>query len=1177
MNQLKIKFAILFLLASVSNYAQLGFCSGSKGDPVFTEDFGNGTTAGPALTPGTTTYGFSPVTPGTSAGPNDGLYTIQNTSNFYAGNWHNAPDHTPDATNGPNGKMLIVNAAITPGDFYKKTVTGLCVNTTFEFSAWMMNVFRIHPGNCAPDIPVNVRFEIWNSTETVLLASGDTGNIFGTPSPLWQQFALAFTTVSDTSVVLKMKNNGLGGCGNDLAIDDISFSACADLTTVSSPTVAGNTYTTCSSPTSLTLNAATAGAIPYFYQWQTSTDGTTWTDITGANSATYTTPNLTTLTYFRTRAAQDLANLANIYCSTISNVFTVDIQPSPAPAVSNGNQTICSGDPIPTLSVNTGTLTGVNWYNAPTGGTLLQANSSSYTPTAPGTYYAETYNLTSNCIGSPRTPVSLTVVALPDVTITGTTSICGGNTAVVSFTGTPNAVVTYTDAAGSHTITLNGSGTASFTTPFLTATATYNLVSVALGSCSRNKTGTVTITVNNIATASIATNAPVCSGSPATVTFTGTPNAVVSYTVGSSNQNITLNGSGSATVTIPSVTGTTAYTLTSVSVGGSCTQGLSQSINVSDIPLPTATISASPLTICAGQTSTVTFNGTPNATVTYTNGSGNQTILLNGSGTASFVTSPLTANATYTLVSAAAPVSSTCSRLLAGAVTIAVNSLPTATITSNAPVCSGSSATVTFNGTPNATVSYTAGSASQNITLNGSGTASVTIPNVTTATTYTLTGVTAAAPNGCTKTLTQSVTVSATALPTATISANPTSVCSGQSSLIHFNGTPNAVVTYSDGIGNQTATLNGSGTASVGTGALTGAATYQLVSVSLAGCSRTLSNSVSVSINPTPNVVYTGNLSYCEGDAVAINLSSAIAGTTFNWTVTQNGTSGAAAGTGNQIAQTLALLGATAGTATYTVTPTFNGCVGNPINLTVTINPLPIPKIVDGVICTTGTSQTSYVLDTNLSATGHTFQWFFGGSSIPGASGNTYSATQVGTYTVIATSSAGCASLPVNAVVGQTPRGESLVISQSEAFSDSPMVTVTVIGGDGTFLYQLDEGAWQTSNVFYNLLAGTHTIKVADEFCTDLSTTVTIIDYPKFFTPNGDGFNDTWNIKGVDNATITIFDRYGKLLKQISSEGLGWDGTYNGRLLPSTDYWFTIDYTQDEISKTFKAHFAMKR
>ena len=86
-----------------------------------------------------------------------------------------------------------------------------------------------------------------------------------------------------------------------------------------------------------------------------------------------------------------------------------------------------------------------------------------------------------------------------------------------------------------------------------------------------------------------------------------------------------------------------------------------------------------------------------------------------------------------------------------------------------------------------------------------------------------------------------------------------------------------------------------------------------------------------------------------------------------------------------------------------------------------------------------------------------------------------------------------------------------------------------------------------------------------------------VIDYPHYFTPNGDGINDTWYIAGLQNTDIiNIFDRYGKLIKQLKGVEF-WDGTYNQENLPSTDYWFTVDYLENGAKKQFKAHFSLKR
>ena len=95
-----------------------------------------------------------------------------------------------------------------------------------------------------------------------------------------------------------------------------------------------------------------------------------------------------------------------------------------------------------------------------------------------------------------------------------------------------------------------------------------------------------------------------------------------------------------------------------------------------------------------------------------------------------------------------------------------------------------------------------------------------------------------------------------------------------------------------------------------------------------------------------------------------------------------------------------------------------------------------------------------------------------------------------------------------------------------------------------------------------------------------LNTEILVIHYPKYFTPNGDGTHDTWKIVGLEakhNAKIYIFDRYGKLIKQINPTGDGWNGMYNGQQAPSTDYWFNVEYTENEQPKQFKAHFSLKR
>ncbi|MEN9906935.1 MAG: hypothetical protein RLZZ540_76 [Bacteroidota bacterium] len=153
----------------------------------------------------------------------------------------------------------------------------------------------------------------------------------------------------------------------------------------------------------------------------------------------------------------------------------------------------------------------------------------------------------------------------------------------------------------------------------------------------------------------------------------------------------------------------------------------------------------------------------------------------------------------------------------------------------------------------------------------------------------------------------------------------------------------------------------------------------------------------------------------------------------------------------------------------------------------------------------------------------------------------------------------------------------------TEAFVTNQKITVSAITAGGDYLYQLDDGPFQSNPVFEYVASGLHSITVMDQ--TGCSAPITkadimVVNYPKFFTPNNDGYNDYWNITELSTqpyAYIRIFDRYGKFLKQISPNGSGWNGTYNGHYVPSDDYWFVIHYSENNIVKEFRSHFSLKR
>ena len=230
-------------------------------------------------------------------------------------------------------------------------------------------------------------------------------------------------------------------------------------------------------------------------------------------------------------------------------------------------------------------------------------------------------------------------------------------------------------------------------------------------------------------------------------------------------------------------------------------------------------------------------------------------------------------------------------------------------------------------------------------------------------------------------------------------------------------------------------------------------------------------------------------------------------------------------------------------------------------------------------------------LDSGVPAgSGYTYQWFLDGVALTTGTNATYEVNTdaPGIYTVVVTSTSvlGCVSDVSNDfIVIRSGPAVNQEYTVSNAFEDLQNIQVTN-DGYGEYHYQLDDGPiLDNGGLFLDVTPGPHTITIYDvktnNPCDAVTITgVSVINYPHYFTPNGDGIHDNWNIIGLDNqpnAKIYIFDRYGKLIKQISATSEGWNGTFNGQPLPSTDYWFSVDYLEGVEQKQFKAHFTLKR
>lgn len=188
-----------------------------------------------------------------------------------------------------------------------------------------------------------------------------------------------------------------------------------------------------------------------------------------------------------------------------------------------------------------------------------------------------------------------------------------------------------------------------------------------------------------------------------------------------------------------------------------------------------------------------------------------------------------------------------------------------------------------------------------------------------------------------------------------------------------------------------------------------------------------------------------------------------------------------------------------------------------------------------------------------------------------------------GIYSVVVTNSAGCSNTKIITVTASNVATIDDVIINDLRDNNTVTIIASPTGNiDTVYLYSIDKpnGPYQKSNFFEYVPAGTHTVYVYDtNGCGVVSQEITVLSIPKFFSPNGDGINDTWNIIGINanfysNSKIYIFDKYGKLLADVNPKGIGWDGIFNGSRLPATDYWYVL---QLDNGRTVKGHFSLIR
>ncbi|OOQ57477.1 gliding motility-associated C-terminal domain-containing protein [Mucilaginibacter pedocola] len=331
-------------------------CKGGLGDPIINYDFGSGTGFGGPLPTSVTNYNYVPNTC-----PGDGEYTIANsTRGCYDGLWH---DVSKDHTGNPNGYMMVINASNNPGQFFKKqTAAGaLCPSTTYELSAWIMNLIKPLVCDGTSGRP-NITLFIETPAGQVLKRY-ETGDIQPTETPTWVPKSIFFTTPANvTSVVVRMVNNAPGGCGNDLLLDDITFRACGPIVQASFAGTEGITSENVCEGQPATYTIITKFAEGYTnpaYRWQRNfNDGRGWVDIQGETSSTLHVdfPPSSIGRYQYRQGIAESSNISSLNCRVYSNPVTLEVGPKPVvPAIPPA--TVCEGD------VLTLTATGGDHYS----------------------------------------------------------------------------------------------------------------------------------------------------------------------------------------------------------------------------------------------------------------------------------------------------------------------------------------------------------------------------------------------------------------------------------------------------------------------------------------------------------------------------------------------------------------------------------------------------------------------------------------------------------------------------------------------------------------------------------------------------------------------------------------------------------------------------------------------
>jgi gliding motility-associated-like protein len=720
--------------------------------------------------------------------------------------------------------------------FYYVVVSGTCGSAISNVSG----AITISPTSVAGSI-AGATTVCSGTNTTVLTLSGNTGTI------QWQSSTdnITFTNiVSATTSTYTAINLTVTTYYRAVVTSGVCSSATTTTSSVNvSPTsVAGNiagATTVCSgtNATVLTLSG-NIGAI----QWQSSIDNVTFTNITGATASTYTATNITATTYYRAVVTSGVCSPAT------TTAVTITVSPTSLPGSIAGATSVCSGtnSTVLTLSGNIGTIQwqwstdNVTFFNIPSATTLTHTATNITTTT----YYRAV--ITSGVCSSATTNVSMIAVNPTSVagSIAGATTVCSGtNSTVLTLSGN-TGTIQWQSSIDNVTFTNIASATASTYTATNITTTTYYRAVVSSGVCSPATTTAVTITVNPTSVAgSIAGATTVCSGTNSTVLTLSGNTGIIQWQ--SSNNNVTftnITGATTSTYTATNITATTYYRV--VVSSGVCSPATTTAVTITVNPTSVAGSIAGATTVCSGTNATVLTLTGNTGTIQWQSSTNNVTFTnITGATASTYTATNITATTYYRAVVS----SGVCSPATTTSVTITVNPTSVAgSIAGATTVCSGTNSTLLTLSGNIGTIQWQ--SSTNNVTftnITGATASTYTATNITTTTYYR-----AIVTSGVCLSAT-SVAVTITYIPIVA----PTAVSNQQYCYLN-NPTVSSLVTTS-GVGIKWYASATGGTPLTGSTPLTTATTYYA--------------SQTISVCESPTRVAVTVLLTCPVDAIADN------------------------------------------------------------------------------------------------------------------------------------------------------------------------------------------------------------------------------------------------------------------------------------------------------------------